>query len=208
MFKFKILLIFCQILPLIICVGQKKNNKPNDLKIESTYECAGIYWQAEEEGAAKIRYKEVSENSWRQGLDLVYDSRDNEYRGSIISLSPNTEYEVEVSTSSAKSKSTFKTRNDNFPIGKTTVLPKGESDETVVITESGTPDAYHLITVPENSKSVLNLKNVSDYGIEIDADYVIIRGIEIRNAAIHGIRIKETDITLLLKIAILAFGVE
>jgi hypothetical protein len=48
----------------------EKNNNTTNLKIASTYECAGIYWQTEEEGAAKIRYKEVSEDSWRQGLDL------------------------------------------------------------------------------------------------------------------------------------------
>ncbi len=60
-----------------------------------------------------------------------------------------------------------------------------------MITESGTPGAYHLITVPENSKSILNLKNVSENGIIVDADYVIIRGVEIRNPSIHGIRIRK-----------------
>jgi hypothetical protein len=83
----------------------------------------------------------------------------------------------------------FSTRNGSFPVGKTLLLPPGESDKPVVITESGTPDAYHLVTVPENSRSVLNLKNVYDYGIEIDADYVIVRGIEVNNSAIHGILI-------------------
>ena len=47
-----------------------------------------------------------------------------------------------------------------------------------------------LLQFLKNHKSVLNLKNVSNNGIEIDADYVIVRGVEIRNAAIHGIRIK------------------
>jgi hypothetical protein len=37
----------------------------------------------------------------------------------------------------------------------------------------------------------LNLKNVHKYGIEVDADYVIIRGVEIRNAAVHGILIRK-----------------
>src|SRR5690606_1183882 len=81
------------------------------------------------------------------------------------------------------------TRSDHFPIGKTTLLPEGESDKTIVITESGSPNAYHLVTVPIDSRSVVNIKNVYDYGIEIDADYVIVRGLEIRNAKIHGIRI-------------------
>src|SRR5690606_15184392 len=109
----------------------------------------------------------------------------------IVGLLPNREYQVEMSTNGSKTQLNFTTRNDSFPFGKTTYLPEGISDKTFVITESGTPDAYHLVTVPENSKSILNLKNVYDHGIEVDADYVIIRGAEIRNARIHGIRIRE-----------------
>jgi hypothetical protein len=157
----------------------------------STYECSSIYWKTPEASFCKIRYKEVKSNIWKNGLDLVYDSRQGEYRGSLISLAPNTEYLAELSSSSAKTQLTFKTRSDNFRIGKTTLLPSGESDKTILVTESGTQEAYHLVTVPENSKSVLNLKNVSNYGVEINADYVIIRGVEIRNAANHGIIIRK-----------------
>jgi hypothetical protein len=128
---------------------------------------------------------------WKDGFELIYDSRNSEYRGSIIKLKPNTGYQVELTTESAKTELIFQTRNDQYPIGKTTVLPQGESDKTIVITQSGTPDAYHLVTVPLDSKSVLNLKNVYDHGIEIDADYVIVRGAEMRNARVHGILIKK-----------------
>lgn len=167
---------------------QEKN--PNPYAV-STYECSSIYWKTPEAGICKIRYKEAKGKSWKDGLDLVYDSRQGEYRGSIIRLTPNTEYQAELSSSSDKTKLTFKTRNDNFPVGKTTLLPAGESNTTVVITESGIPDAYHLVTVPENTKSTLNLKNVSNFGIEINADYIIVRGAEIRNAANHGIIIRK-----------------
>jgi hypothetical protein len=157
----------------------------------TTFECAGLYWKTKDDGACKIRYREAKTAKWKDGFELVYDSRDGEYRGSIINLKPATDYEAELSAASSKSNLKFRTRNDIFPVGKVTVLPEGESDKTIAITESGTPDAYHLITVPEKSKSVLNLKNVADNGILIDADYVIVRGVEIRNAAVHGIRIKK-----------------
>lgn len=173
------------------CFGNEGYDKSSILEIIPTFECAGIYWKTQEEGTANIQYKAVNESSWKEGLELVYDDRDNEYRGSIINLSPDTEYQVQVSTAHSKASLNFKTRSDNFPVGKTTILPQDETDKPVVITESGTPDAYHLVTVPENSKSVLNLKNVHDYGIEIDANYVIVRGVEVRNAAIDGIRIRK-----------------
>jgi len=156
-----------------------------------TYECAGIYWSIPEEGACKLRYKESNENQWAEGLDLVYDAREGEYRGSMIGLLPNTAYQVELSVSSSKTRLDFETKSDQFPVGKVTLLSAGESDKPVVITESGTPEAYHLVTVPTDEKSVLNLKNVYNHGIEVDADFVIIRGVEIRNAAMHGIIIRK-----------------
>jgi hypothetical protein len=169
--------------------AQPGQNAKNPYAV-STYECAGVYWKTPESGACKIRYREAKSKTWKQGLDLVYDARDGEYRGSIIGLIPNTEYQVEFSSNSAKTQLTFRTRNDLFPIGRTTILPEGETDKPIVITESGTPQGYHLITVPANSKSTLNMKNVHDHAIDIDANYVIVRGVEIRNARVHGIRIR------------------
>ncbi|MGM0506534.1 MAG: right-handed parallel beta-helix repeat-containing protein [Bacteroidota bacterium] len=158
--------------------------------VVSTFESAGIYWVTSEAESSEVRYREAGQRSWNQGLDLVYDPRDEQFRGSIVGLEPDTEYEVELSTSEDQASITFRTRNDDFPIGQTTVLPDSVSEQPVRITRSGSPDAYHLVTVPEGSKSVLNMRN-HDYGIEIDADYVIVRGVEIRNARIHGILIKE-----------------
>ena len=201
MMKFKkiISLLFLVLVTFNYIFGQEPAENIKNPNAVVTYECAGLYWKTPEAGACKIRFKEAAKDSWKESLELVYDSRDSEYRGSIIGLTPNTEYQVELKTSSAKSQLKFKTRNDHFPIGKTTLLPKGESDKTIVITESGTPEAYHLVTIPDNSESTLNMKNVSNYGIEINADYVIVRGVEIRNAAIHGIIIKSNRHDILIE---------
>ena len=73
------------------CVkGQDVSENKVNPNIVPTYECAGIYWNIPEEGACKLRYKENNETQWREGLDLVYDARDGEYRGSIVGLKPNT----------------------------------------------------------------------------------------------------------------------
>lgn len=153
----------------------------------TTFECAGIYWKLPVSSQCKIRYRELSKGIWAEGLDLEYDAREGEYRGSVIGLKPGTKYEADLTCSSAKKRIEFMTRSDNFPVGKTTLLLPGESDKPVIINDSGTPDRYHLVTIPEGAKSVLDLKNVSANGIEINADYIIIRGIEIRNAAVNGI---------------------
>jgi hypothetical protein len=183
-------ILFLTLFNVNLVFGQVISEKQENPYAVATFECAGIYFKTPDDGTCRIRYREVNTRVWQNGLDLVYDSRDREYRGSIIVLKPATDYEAEISTASSKSQVKFRTRNDIFPIGKTTILPEGESDKPIIITDSGTPEAYHLVTVPEKSKSILNLKNVSDNGIVIDADYVIVRGVEIRNAAVHGIRIK------------------
>ena len=159
--------------------------------VVATFECAGIYWKTQESGQCRVKYREFENNSWHDALALVYAARDEEYRGSVVNLKPGTEYEAELESGSIISRIKFSTRDDNFHVGKTTVISPGESDKAIIITESGTPDHYLLVTVPPGNKSVLNLENASDYGIEIDADYVIIRGIEIRNAAINGIIIRQ-----------------
>lgn len=165
-------------------------NAPNPYTV-ATYECAGLYWTTPKLGNCTVKYKTPAESTWTQGLDLVYDERDGQYRGSIIGLEPDTEYQVELSNGQAKTAMRFTTRNDQFPIGKITRLPAGESTEPIIIAESGTPEGYHLVTVPENSRSLLNMGNIGNEGLQIDADFVIVRGIEIRNAKVDGIRIKE-----------------
>ncbi len=176
-------LLYLGILSCFNTIGQAPSGERPGTFAIATYECASVYWKTPEAGTGKIRYKDVKSTAWKDGLDLVYDTRQGEYRGSIINLVPNTEYQIELSNSSAKSQAKVKTRNDNFPIGKRTILPAGETDKTIEITESGTPSAYHLVTIPDKAKSTLNLKNVYDFGIDIKADYVIVRGVEIRNAA-------------------------
>lgn len=183
--------VFTGILSWQVSNGQQPSDKKSNPYSVTTYECASLYWKTQESGPCKIRYKEVAGNKWKDGFDLIYDSRDGEYRGSLVGLSPKTAYQVELSSKSSKASLNLSTRTDIFPVGKVTVLPEGETDKTIIITESGTPEAYHLVTVPAGSKSILNLKNVSRCGIEIDADYVIVRGAEIRNAAVHGILIRK-----------------
>jgi hypothetical protein len=170
--------------------GQPPGENADDLYAVPTYECAGIYWKTPEKGVCSINFKESAEGSWQKGLDLIYDVRHGEYRGSIVDLKADTEYEVLLDNGNEKTTLKFKTRSDNFPIGRTTVLPAEESDAPVVITESGTPGGYHLVTVPEGSRSVLNMKNINEQAIEIDADYVIVRGVEIRNPVRHGILVR------------------
>ena len=122
----------------------------------------------------------------RYGMTLVWA----QYRGSLVYLQPDTNYVVELMLGGKTvAVPGARTRSDKFPIGKTTTVKGGESYDPIVITESGTPDAYHLVTVPPGEFVSIDVANQTDNTVTVDADYVIVRGLELKNAATHGLYI-------------------
>ena len=155
----------------------------------ATYECIGLYWPAPEARECAVQFRSQGAAAWRPALPLVYDARDHEFRGSIVGLASDTPYEIKLRAGASEATLTARTRSDQFPVGETTALPAGDSAESFTITKSGTPQAYHLMAPPAGARTTLDAMNRGS-NIVIDADYVIVRGVELRNAATHGILIK------------------
>ncbi|MEP0173982.1 MAG: hypothetical protein ABJH28_01320 [Paraglaciecola sp.] len=166
----------------------------------ATFESIGIYWGDAEaagvENECKLEYRVLGTQDWSHGQSLWYDDRggdygDPEYRGSLVNLTSNTEYEIKLSLESGESSTTVVTTwSDEFPIAKTIEMPITSSD-TLEITESGTPDGYILYTAPAGKTSTLNAKGVLDHNITINASYIIIKGLVLKNASMHAIRLYE-----------------
>ena len=177
---------------LFITTNISKSNSAGEHKFHAvpTYECIGLYFKSPDLGQCNVRFGRDGASAWRQGYPLVYDPRDNEYRGSIVGLKPGTSYGIEITLDGNDYELTCKTKNDRFPIGKVTYLEDGAGLKPLVITESGTAKGYHLITPAKDSRATIDVRNAHDYTCVIDADYVIVRGVEFKNAAIHGILIK------------------
>ena len=162
----------------------------NNFHAVSTYECIGLYFKSPDTGRCNVQFRQNGTSAWRDGYPLARDPRDNEYRGSIVGLKPNTAYNIKIILNNKNHELTCKTKNDSFPIGKITHLEDGIHSKPLVITESGSPKGYHLVTPAEGSKATIDVRNAEDYTCVIDADHVILRGIELNNAAIHGVLIK------------------
>ncbi len=182
-------LLFVVLLVVTICISNSYGGE-DGFHAVATYECIGLYFKSLDLGACTVQFKEDSASAWREGYPLVYDQRDNEYRGSIVGLKPGTGYSVKVTAGGGSHEMMCHTKSDRFPIGKVTYLEDETSSNPLVITESGTPEAYHLITPVEGSRATIDVRNAEDYTCVIDADYVIVRGVEFRNAAIHGLLVK------------------
>ncbi|MDP3207844.1 MAG: right-handed parallel beta-helix repeat-containing protein, partial [Rhodoglobus sp.] len=153
-----------------------------------TFECVSVYHPSADKSACQVNYRVTGTTDWRPALDLVFDPRNSEHRGSIVGLQPDTAYEVRLMHAGQTHQLPVRTRSDRFPIGKTTHV--ASQFTPLEIKESGTPEGYHLYTPPPQMRATVDVRNQADHTIVIDADYVIVRGLEARNAARHGIYIK------------------
>jgi hypothetical protein len=156
----------------------------------TTFECIGLYWKTAAASECSVGFRREGEADWRAALPLVFDERDGEFRGSIVGLVPNTPYEVRLKAGDREATLTARPRDDRFPVGETTALPTGDNVQEVIVTKSGTAQAYHLVTVAPGGRTTLDAVNHFATNVTVDADFVIVRGLEMRNAATHGVLIK------------------
>jgi len=156
-----------------------------------TFESLGVYYScASDLGAATVHYRAAGSAAWREGYPLVYDPREHEYRGSLVGLLPDTVYEIRVEAGGRRTEFQGRTRAEVFPIGTTTYVPAGVTGETLVIREGGSERGWRLITPEPGKKAVSDVFNLADCNIVIEAGYVILRGLELKGAAIHGVLIQ------------------
>jgi len=178
-----------------------------------TFHCVGLYWNAENgamDNVCRVRYRKSGLQDWADALPLVFDSRESspvgrgergpqaatqwkygrQYRGSIVNLEPGTEYEIEMRLEKGDEKRTLKARtwSENFPVARKVTV--SDSDETLVIEQGGTASGYVVYAPPEGQDTaVIDVKNDKEQCIEVRTSFVIIRGLTLKGAAVHGIRI-------------------
>jgi hypothetical protein len=156
-----------------------------------TFESLGLYWtRPQAEGPCRVHYRPAGAAEWREGYPLVYGPREKQYRGSLVHLTPDTAYEIRLEAGGKRAELQARTRSEKFPVGKTTFLSAGESDKTLHIKEGGTEKGWHLITPAAGGRHIIDVFNLSDYNVVVEADYVIVRGLQLKNAGIHGVYIR------------------
>ena len=153
-----------------------------------TFECIGLYHPSTDASPCRVSYRAGSAGEWREALDLVFDARNHEHRGSIVGLKPDTACEIRVTQSGHSSVIPARTLSDRFPVGRTTAVASQVT--AIEIKESGTATGYHLFTPAPNTRATIDVGNQADACVVIDADFVIVRGLELKNAARHGVLIK------------------
>jgi hypothetical protein len=185
-----------------------------------TFECIGLYWSPGKSSATtcNVSYREVGSSGWKKGFPLWFDSKNLEYRGSLVNLKPKTNYEISLSLQDGTASTTLSatTWNEEFPIAKTVYLPSGVSSQTYTASESGTQSGY-VLYVASPSSSTIDVSNKQPNCINVKASYVIIRGITCMGASndaitlgsgVHDVVIDQCDISGWGRIAKDGFGIE
>ncbi len=169
-----------------------------------TFHCIGLYWSPEAgstENACRVQYRRVGEASWKEALPLWFDDRSSgelpaehrrQYRGSIVNLTPGTEYEVELSLEKTGQRSAIRawTWAETFPVGDTIVVH--DSNSPLLVNTSGSPNGYTLYThAPTSKTATIDVANRHAQCVEVRASHAIVRGLTLKGAGQHGIRIFE-----------------
>src|SRR5205814_7060830 len=126
----------------------------------TTFQSIGLYWKAmggSTSTACTVQFRKAGAYAWKSGLDLWFDARNGEYRGSLVQLSAGTDYQVKLALAgtSTAAQLTAKTWSENFPIGQTVTLPSSSS-ATVEITTGGSATGYVLYAPAANSTATID----------------------------------------------------
>jgi hypothetical protein len=162
-----------------------------DAQAVATFESLGLYYDRQEPAkSTRVMFRAANAGKWNEGHPLVYDSRSRQYRGSLVGLSPDTAYQIRIQADGDAVELQARTRSEQFPVGKTTHLT-GTTDQTISIKDGGTADGWHVVEPTPGTTFVSDVFNLSDYNIVVEADYVILRGLQLKNAGIHGVLIRK-----------------
>ena len=158
-----------------------------DVRAVTTYESAGLYWAAPGQATdCRVRFREAGAAEWLPGLELWFDARGNECRGSLVHLRPGTRYEAELALAEGAfvRKVEFTTWADRPTVARTVRVRAGR--ETLEITRGGTAEGY---VVYDGRGARLDAGNAHPYNVHVRASYVIVRGLVLRGAQQDAIRI-------------------
>ena len=158
-----------------------------------TFESIGLYWTPPSNPGASgcaVVFRKAGDSRWREGLNLWYDARTNECRGSLVLLDPGTAYEIRIGIPGRAPTTDIiaTTWNERFPIAKTIILPAGTLTRPLAIKEGGAPGAYVLYQA-NAAGTTIDVQNAHASAVTISAPYVILRGLTITGGRENGVEL-------------------
>ena len=143
----------------------------NVLKLEPTFENCSFELPDHIGKSCSVEFRSRN-GKWQETIPPVWFPDERCWRGALLQLKENTQYEVRAKLNDKLVTGNFKTWNSDLPAAKTVVIDK----LPLTITESGKPGAYIRYTADKPLKGSLILDNVS---------YVILDNVTIDGDSCH-----------------------
>ncbi len=160
----------------------------------------------------KVRYRSKPNTRWQRGMDLVRSSQEPEFRGSILLLAEDTEYEIDIRAEDPDGTAppgdglrlTQRTWREQVPVAESRALPAGLSKEPLRIRARGKADGWIRYAPPKGSTTTIDVGRSAPYAVEIEGSaYIILEGLTARGGSEHGmfvtnshhVRIRRCEIT-------------
>ena len=158
-----------------------------------TFSCMSLEWNCAKGGPdvpCRVQYRVQGAADWKTGHPLWWDPIEKQYRGSVVDLAEATAYEFQLTLPGGISTVLNGTTwNSRFKIEETIVLPAGVLTDTYVITKGGSAASGYKLYKANPAGTTIDVANAADFCADIRAGFVILQGVTMRNARIHGLRI-------------------
>lgn len=181
----------------------EESSETGSLDLKSTFNSISVYWtvniQDETNLNASLFYRKTTSNEWKTAQEMKYETRmfeslhskfgkyQKQFRGSIVHLEPDTEYEILAvyETNGIYSKSKIRTWSEDFKIKETVYVD--ETTDKIMINRSGNSSEGYIVF--DGQGQDFELATEALYNIEINASYVIIKNFNLTSAKRHSIYI-------------------
>ena len=166
-----------------------------------TFNCMSLEWDCSQGGnerTCSVQYRAQGSDTWKMGHPLWWDRVEKQYRGSVVDLVEDTAYEFRLSIPGDVSTTLRgRTWNSHYRIAETITLPAGTLTHTLVITNGGSAATGYKLYKAHPSGTTIDVANAENYCADIRAGFVILQGVTMRHARVHGLRIGNvTDVVI------------
>lgn len=174
-----------------------------ELRLRATFANASVYFGAMTPITGLVLEYRAVGGAWQQAREMPYFSETKDYRGSIMGLAEDTDYEIRlVADGKTMAQGRVRTWASAVKVAKTVYLDPETVTYPVKIADKGSPDGWIRYTTKPGQKLV----NKKGLGFDVDgAEYVllddlVVEGapqagcvIEVKNS--KGVRIRNCEIT-------------
>lgn len=178
--------------------------------VESIGLCVEVEGDWTAQAAVTTRYRPLASGPWIEAGPLVARPSESQFRGSLLALRPDTDYEIDLALADQDTPHRVRVRTwpERPPTGRTVYWDDAAGlDAPRLLDLRGTPDAWILIRPALHAQGILQAKDGLPHALLVkDAAYVIIEGLTIRGGDDDAVRIQDSHDVLLVGCDIAGWG--